>query len=77
MNLIRKFATSSQYNIIPTINKSTPVTINGKDIDHIITNIVRSGIHQRSGMIKTDVSDHFLIAFALETYEKNKPEDKV
>ena len=29
-----------------------------------------------SGIIKTDISDHFPIAFVLNTCEKSKPEDK-
>ena len=34
-------------------------------IDHIITNTVISGIQHRPGIIKTDISDHFPIVFAL------------
>ena len=30
-----------------------------------------------SGIIKTDISDHFPIAFTLSTYEISKPEDRV
>ena len=66
-----------QYNMIPTINKSTRVTRNtATAIDHIITKTVISGIQHRSGIIKTDISDHFLIVFVLNTGEKSKPEDK-
>ena len=66
-----------QYNMIPTINKPNRVTRNtAPAIDHIITNTVISGIQHRSGIIKTDVSDHFPIVFALNTCEKSKPEDK-
>ena len=66
-----------QYNMIPTINRPTRVTRNtATAIDHIITNTVISGIQHRSGIIKTDISDHFPIAFALKTCEKSKPEDK-
>ena len=49
-----------QYNMVPTINKPARVTRNAVTvIDHIITNTVISGIQQRSGIIKTDTSDHF------------------
>ena len=66
-----------QYNMITTINKPTRVTRNtATAIDHIITNTVISGIQHRSGIIKTDISDHFPIVFALITCEKSKPEDK-
>ena len=66
-----------QYNMIPTINKPAPLTRNtATAIDHIITNTVISGIQHRSGIIKTDISDHFPIAFALSTCEKGKSEDK-
>ena len=64
--------------MIPTINKSTGVTRNtATTIDHIITNTVISGIQSRSGVIKTDISDHFPIVFPLNTCERSKPEDKV
>ena len=60
-----------QYNMIPTINKPTRVTRNtATAIDHIITNTVIGGIQHRSGTIKTDTSDHFLIVFVLNTCEK-------
>ena len=45
-------------------------------IDQIVTNTVINGIQHRSGIIKTNISDHFPIAFALNTCEKSKPEDK-
>ena len=35
-----------------------------------------SGIQRRSGIIQTDISDHFPIVFALNTFEKGEPEDK-
>ena len=66
-----------QYNMISTINKPIRLTRNtATAIDHIITNTVISGIQHRSGIIKTDISDHFPIVFALNTCEKSKPEDK-
>ena len=66
-----------QYNMIPTINKPTRVTRKAATaIDHIILNTVTTGIQHRSGIIKTDISDHFPIAFVLNTCEKSKPEDK-
>ena len=47
--------------MIPTINKPTRVTRNtATTIDQIITNTVISGIQHRSGIINTDISDHFL-----------------
>ena len=59
------------YNMISTISKATRVTRNtAATIDHIITNTVISGIHHRSGITKTDISDHFPVAFALNTCEK-------
>ena len=66
-----------QYIMIPTINKPTCVTRNtATAIDLIITNTVISGIQHRSGIIKTDISDHFPIVFAVNTCEKSKPENK-
>ena len=65
-----------QYNMIPNINKPTRVTRNtGTAIDHIITNTVISDIQHRSSIIKTDILDHFPIVFALNTWEKSKPQD--
>ena len=66
-----------QYNMKPIINKPTRRPRNtATAIDHIITNTVISGIQHRSGIIKTDNSDHFPIVFALNTCKKSKPEDK-
>ena len=66
-----------QYNMIPAIHKPTRVTRNtATAIDQISTNTVISGIQHRFGIIKTDISDHFPVVFALYTYEKSKPEDK-
>ena len=66
-----------QYKIILTIDKSTRVTRNtATAIDHIIIDTVITGIQHRSGIIKTDISDHFPIVFVLNTCEKSKPEDK-
>ena len=66
-----------QYNMIPTINTPTRITRNtATAIDHIITNTVISDIQHRSGMIKTDISDHFPIVFAHNAFEKSKTEDK-
>ena len=66
-----------QYNMIPTINKPTRIIRNTTTpIDHIITNTVISGIQHRSGIIKTDISEHFPIVFAISTCEKSKPGDK-
>ena len=66
-----------QYNMIPTINKLTGVTNNTvTTTDHVITNTVISGIQRRPCMIKTDISDHFPIAFELNTCGKCKPQDQ-
>ena len=60
-----------RYNIISTINKPTRV---GKDsataIDHIIANCI---VHCqfKTVILKTDVTDHFLIAMALRTDPAN------
>ena len=62
--------------MIPAINKLTRVTRNAATaLDHIITNTVITGIPHRSGIIKTDISDHFPIVFVLNTCEKSKPEE--
>ena len=54
--------------MIPTTNKPTRVTRNtATAIDHIITNTVVD-IQFKSGIIQTDLSDHFPI-FALQTNE--------
>ena len=45
-------------------------------IDQIVTNTIINGIQHRPGIIKTNISDHFPIVFALNTCEKSKPEDK-
>ena len=67
----------SQYNMIPTIKKPTRVTRNKATvIHHIITDTVISGIQHRSGIIKTDMSNHFPIIFVFNTCEESKPEDK-
>ena len=51
-----------QYNMIPSINKPARVLRNTATVkDHIITNTVISGIQHRSGIIKTDILDHFPI----------------
>ena len=66
-----------QYIMIPAINRLTRLTRNtATAIYYIITNTVISGIQHRSEIIKTDISDHFPIAFGLNTSEKSKPEDK-
>ena len=65
-----------QYNMIPSINKPICVTKSIAIIDHIIGNTVISGIRHGSGTIKTDISDHFPIVFALNSCEKSEPEDK-
>ena len=57
------------HNIIPTINKPTRVTRNtATAIDHFITNAVVD-TQFKSGIIQTDLLDHFPILFALQTNE--------
>ena len=52
-----------QYNMILTINKPTHLTrITATAIDHIIANTVISHIQHRSGIKKSDISDHFSIS---------------
>ena len=54
------------YNRIPLINKPTQVTIHSVNaIDRIITNSITSHNDFKSPIIKTDLSDHFSIFFAL------------
>ena len=66
-----------QYNMIPTINRPSRITRNtATAIDQIITNTVISDIKHRSGIIKTDISDHFPIVFALNAFDKSKTEEK-
>ena len=58
------------YNMIPLTNKPTRVTrLSTNTIDHIITNSVTSQIDFKSAIIKTDLSDHFPIVFAIKTNE--------
>ena len=57
------------HNMIRTINKPTRVTRNtATAIDHFISNTVVD-TQFKSGIIQTDVSDHFPIIFALQTNE--------
>ena len=72
--LIRMF----QYNMIPTFKKETGVTRNtaAATIDDTITNTVICAIQHRFGIIKTDISDHFPIVFALNTREENTSENR-
>ena len=57
------------HNMITTINKPTRVTRNRTTaIDHFITNTVVD-TQLKTGIIQTDLSDHFSIIFALKTNE--------
>ena len=52
-----------RHGLIPTITKPTRVTTNtATAIDHIITNSVINA-EFKTGIIKTDISDHFAIFF--------------
>ena len=58
------------YNMIPLTNKQTRVTRHSANaIDHIITNSVKGHKDFKSAIIKTDLSDHFSIVFAIKTNE--------
>ena len=59
-----------RYNMIPLTNKPTRVTRHSANAtDHIITNSVTGHNDFNSAIIKTDLSDHFPIAFAIKTNE--------
>ena len=52
-----------RHGLIPTINKTTRVTKNtAATIDHIITHSVINAKF-KTGIVKADISDHFLIFF--------------
>ena len=58
------------YNTIPLINKPTRVTKHSANaIDHIITSSVTGHNDFKSALIKTDLSDHLPIVFAIKTNE--------
>ena len=59
-----------RYNMIPLTNKPTRVTIHSANgIDHIITSGVTGHNDLKSAIIKTDLSNHFPIVFAIKTNE--------
>ena len=58
------------FNMIPLPNKPTRVTRHSANaIDHIITNSVTGHNDFKPAITKTDLSDHFPIAFAIKTNE--------
>ena len=58
------------YNMIPLTNKPTRVTrLSTNTIDHIITNSATGQIEFKPAIIKSDLSDHFPIVFAIKTNE--------
>ena len=60
-----------RHGLIPTINKPTRVTRNtATAIDHIITNSVINA-EFKTGIIKTDISDHFPIFFIFKCVVDN------
>ena len=60
-----------RHNIISTINKRTRVGKNSATaIDHIIANCIVD-CQFKTAILKTDVTDHFLIAMALRTDPAN------
>ena len=59
-----------RYNMISLTNKPTRVTKHSANaIDHIITNSVTGRNDFKSAIIKTNLSDHFPIVFAIKTKE--------
>ena len=59
-----------RYNMIPLTNKPTRITKHSANaIDHIITNSVIGHNDFKSAIIKTELSDHFPIVFAIKTNE--------
>ena len=59
-----------RYNMIPLKNKPTRVTRHSANaIDHIITNSATGHNDFKSAIIKTDLSDHFPIVFAIKSNE--------
>ena len=59
-----------RYNMIPLANKPTQVTRHSANaIDHIITNSVTGHSDIKPAIIKTNLSDHFPIVFAIKTNE--------
>ena len=58
------------YNMIPLTNKPTRVTRHSANvIDHITTNCVTGHNDFKSAIIKTNLSDHFPVVFAIKTNE--------
>ena len=63
------------FNLIPVINKVTRVTKTSVTaIDHIITNSYLNA-HIRTGIIKTDISDHFPIFLVTNTPDVDEYSD--
>ena len=59
-----------RYNMIPLTNKPTRVTRHSANaIGHIITNSTTGHNDFKSAIIKSDLSDHFPIVFAIKTNE--------
>ena len=59
-----------RYNMIPLTNKPTRVTRHSANvIDHITTNCVTGHNDFKSAIIKTNLSDHFPVVFAIKTNE--------
>ena len=60
------FDLTYQHNLIPTINKSTSVGKNSATaIDHILTDYVLT-CDFKTAILKTDLTDHFLMVIALK-----------
>ena len=58
------------YNMIPLTNKPTRVARHSANaIDHIITKSVTGCNDFKPAIVKTDLSDHFPIVFAIKTNE--------
>ena len=55
-----------QFGLVPTINKPTRVTNKTiSAVDHIITNSIYNN-EFKTGIVKTDISDHFPIIYAFK-----------
>ncbi|XP_065660400.1 uncharacterized protein LOC136084231 [Hydra vulgaris] len=65
-----------EYNLIPTINKATRVT---KKSSTLLDNVITNNFHNsrfKTGIIKTDLTDHFPIFFITESVTLNNATHK-
>ena len=65
-----------QFGLVPTINKPTRVTNKTiSAIDHIITNSIYNNDF-KTGIIKTDISDHFPVIYAFKLRSSTSSENQ-